>query len=213
MEHDTILSEIGRFVENLSREHKLFSESFYRGYPNSPNLARYEVSDIFQQNPYDRAFMGLVEDYLEALIFVNLENTFVDKSIELLFRVKQLESVVNKIVLKHQLDTIHQGSVVIQKCLNDLLGARLIVDTDLSYDDILSYIETLHWAWRPYYRKDGDYRALHLYVKNNNRFFPWELQIWRKCDEIKNEKSHAEHVAKRRYIEWNEQYETLKKGG
>lgn len=47
----------------------------------------------------------------------------------------------------------------------------------------------------------GDYQAIHIYFQNgNNKYFPWELQIWRKKDEQTNIESHAKH--KQAYTKW-----------
>lgn len=54
---------------------------------------------------------------------------------------------------------------------------------------------------RMYLRKNGGYVGLHLYFKNkNNRFFPWELQVWSIDQAELNEQSHKEHKQKRHYI-------------
>ncbi len=53
----------------------------------------------------------------------------------------------------------------------------------------------------------GEYKAIHLYFKEDNFSFPWELQIWNKCDESANILSHAKY--KQQYVEW----EKKNKGG
>ena len=54
---------------------------------------------------------------------------------------------------------------------------------------------------RMYMRNEDDYVGLHIYFKNgNNKFFPWELQIWSVNNLKSNEISHKNHKEKRKYI-------------
>ena len=55
------------------------------------------------------------------------------------------------------------------------------------------------------YRKE--YKATHIYFKENNFTFQWELQIWNECDEINNIRSHEKY--KQDYVIW----ENKNKGG
>ena len=213
MEDGKLLQEIKGMISYFAEQQRIFSEEFYQYHDDAPNLSRYEIRHIFNEQSYDKAFIRLIENYLKELSFINIEYDFGSDKIELSFRVKQLESVINKIVLKHQLDRVNQGAVSVQKCLNDLLGARLVIETKLTYEALRQEVLSLPCIWRPYYRCDGEYEALHVYVKNNNKYFPWELQIWRKCDQVKNERSHAEHVAKRKYISWDDRYKELRERG
>lgn len=51
----------------------------------------------------------------------------------------------------------------------------------------------------------GEYRATHLYFRDGNYTFPWELQIWGSCDEKSNLISHKKY--KQEYITWEKEDE------
>ena len=53
-----------------------------------------------------------------------------------------------------------------------------------------------------------DYKAVHLYFKENNQSFPWELQIWNMCDMDSNFSSHKKY--KQEYTAWEKE---SKEGG
>lgn len=56
-------------------------------------------------------------------------------------------------------------------------------------------------------KKEGNYKAIHVYFNKDNYAFPWELQIWNKQDEENNLESHKKY--KQDYIKW----ESENKGG
>ena len=123
------------------------------------------------------------------------------------YRVKQSESIREKII--YYLGPEHEGGKVsINKSLNDLLGFRIFVENlEIIYTNLCKDNEVKNIINRMYMRNKGGYVGLHIYFKNNNnKFFPWELQIW--CvDNIKsNEQSHKEHKQKRHYISIPQNY-------
>lgn len=85
----------------------------------------------------------------------------------------------------------------------------MFLDTRATFDDIRSLIEL---SYKGKYRcidsSKGDYKAVHIYFKESNQAFPWELQIWNKCDVERNFASHKEY--KQAYTIWEEEN---KKGG
>lgn len=52
-----------------------------------------------------------------------------------------------------------------------------------------------------------NYKATHIYFKQDNYNFQWELQIWNKKDEFSNINSHEKY--KQNYVRW----ENENKGG
>lgn len=121
-------------------------------------------------------------------------------------RAKTHNSINQKLVLYNSSD--HQnGNVPIIKCLNDLLGFRLIIDDNFSFLDIQNYIETRYsniegYKLRCIDSSKNSYRATHIYfsVKGSNYYFPCELQVWRKSDEVNNIFSHK--IYKQEYTNW-----------
>lgn len=53
-----------------------------------------------------------------------------------------------------------------------------------------------------------EYNAIHIYFKENNYTFPWELQIWLKEHETKNLNSHK--MYKQDYTKWEFIYRNTK---
>ena len=48
-----------------------------------------------------------------------------------------------------------------------------------------------------------EYRATHIYFKQDNYNFQWELQVWNKNNELNNIKSHNKY--KQDYVKWEEE--------
>lgn len=115
-------------------------------------------------------------------------------------RVKQKYSALNK--LQKYITAKENGEVAISKCLNDLLGFRCIVNSDNKYMNIfdeLTDILTNDKQVRVVKSFHGDYNAIHIYIQESNYTFPWELQLWKECDETKNETSHLTY--KQEYVD------------
>lgn len=113
-------------------------------------------------------------------------------------RVKAQNSIEFKIdnyVTNHE-----AGKIPLKKCMNDLLGIRIIIDDIFSYDDIKKYMETYFPQYKCIDSSKLSYIATHVYFENGNKFFPWELQIWMKKDEENNFSSHKEY--KQDYTKW-----------
>lgn len=91
------------------------------------------------------------------------------------------------------------------------MGFRIILESNLSYDELLEKIENSNLLkvqlFRQYVRKDENYHAIHIYLKSSsNIYLPWEVQIWKKEDEQVNESEHKNHKSKRKYINWIDMY-------
>lgn len=113
-------------------------------------------------------------------------------------RIKGQNSIEYKIenyVLNHE-----NGNVPINKCLNDLFGIRVIIAEDISHKDIQNYITDRYPALKCIDSSKGDYIATHVYFKDDNFSFPWELQIWKSSDKDKNLSSHKQY--KQEYTKW-----------
>lgn len=107
---------------------------------------------------------------------------------------------------------VHEfGKVPLNKCLNDLLGFRILVIDLESVYATLKHDDRVTSITKMYLRTDGGYSGIHLYFKNgNNKFFPWELQIWDIEQSSSNEISHREHKQKRKYIYLPQNYHEAK---
>ncbi|UXV35111.1 hypothetical protein MUA90_00765 [Staphylococcus sp. IVB6181] len=51
------------------------------------------------------------------------------------------------------------------------------------------------------YNDKNGYKAVHIYLRGeNNKCFPWEIQIWNSKDEESNRESHSKY--KQDYLKW-----------
>ena len=97
----------------------------------------------------------------------------------------------------------------INKCINDLFGVRIILEESVTFEEVQAFMEK---NYREKYRcidsSKLDYKAVHLYFRENNYTFPWELQIWNRCDVENNFASHKKY--KQEYTIWERE---SKEGG
>ncbi|MDT2861307.1 hypothetical protein [Lactococcus lactis] len=208
--------EIERLINEIGEFHTYFSRTYYES-AKKYNLKTTQVRDVSSGENGIKFMLDLmlyIRKAGETLIPIPIN--YDSKRVEFRLRVKQPESAINKIY--HYKLTHEDGKIPLQKCLNDLVGFRIIIDSSFSYDDIKEYIEQSPRIKVPlmkiYVRKDYDeegklsYIGVHAYFKSgNNSFFPWELQIWKGVDEQSNEFSHTQYKAKREYISWADSYE------
>ncbi len=206
------IEELVRLINIIGDYHKAFSESFYKNRENI-NLKKITVKKALKETSYNGTFMDLVDEYIKEVTHAVLVNVLeTNKSTAILrCRGKNRESVLNKLYYyRHEKS---DSNIPIQKCLNDIYGFRLIIETELGYEKILEKIEKSKVLkvklFRAYVRKKKDekYQAIHIYFKSsNNIYFPWELQVWKKEDKEVNENEHKTHKSKRKYINWIDTY-------
>lgn len=121
---------------------------------------------------------------------------------EITSRVKNHNSIEEKID-DYCRKRVQRGEVSVNKCLNDLFGIRIIIDCESLDDDDLTSMTDSFGNALTLEDKDvparGDippYIAKHIYFKQSNEDYRWELQIWRTADQENNHESHRKH----RYI-------------
>jgi|GEM_PF-438440 len=175
------------------------------------NLKRKLITDISQVIDdrgvfiLDNSFYSLIKNYvykLEKLVIdIDFEYTYSDLDFRL--RVKQNESIVNKLKY-YRVGKEDKGRYPLNKCLNDLLGFRIIIDDfdhDCVYFDALCESIKSEYKIRKRNSSKNNYKATHIYFYGeSNTYFPWELQIWNSNDEAQNEHSHRIH--KQEYTKW-----------
>lgn len=151
----------------------------------------------------------VVEMKEDAILYIWLYRQFIVRmipfiTIELVdagfnrFRVKESMSITTKLKKKLYDSRVNCGRVEIIKVLNDLLGARIIIDSDIEYDEIVAQLKKrFPFLLIKNSSKDG-YFGVHIYTKAAKGSFQWEIQIWEKCDEVNNIESHEKY--KREYL-------------
>ena len=93
--------------------------------------------------------------------------------------------------------------------MNDLFGVRIILEFPLTFGQIYAFVEeTYQGRYRCIDSSKNDYKAVHLYFRENNQSFPWELQIRNKDDVESNFASHKKY--KQEYTTWEKE---SKEGG
>jgi len=126
------------------------------------------------------------------------------------WRVKDYASLIYK---AHQKNAETNGEFPINKCINDLLGFRIV---DINYSQNIEKVkEHLEYLKRNKHRirhinssKNG-YKGYHVYFNGlNNCCFPLELQIWDSKDERRNLELHKEY--KQNYLEWLKTYNNFR---
>lgn len=182
---------------------------FYLGKPL--NLSSTYIKLISLQNPvfYREAYLA-ISKYKELLNDVTIRFDLIQQKYKKCFhidkRIKNINSIYSKID-RYNNEKKEKGEIQINKCLNDLFGFRItmnylsfkkmkmiIEESILPFKDRLKFIDSI---------KDG-YRAYHVYIKNGNYLFQWELQFWLKRDSKKNLASHHKH--KQSYVVWEQSF-------
>lgn len=210
-----------RQVKRISELHSSFSRDFYSEVSSNYNLKKMSIDDAFDGNLYSLDFLDYLDRYVTKINFFTSLDTAVEELGETSFadfrtRVKQKDSVLNKLLYYRSTKESENGPLPIQKCLNDLFGLRFIIP-EFDYEDpcMLRAFRALsndHVIWRSYYRNKEKYHGYHVYFRSDsNKFLPWELQLWSNKDADANEEAHKEHKSKRAYISWPEEYKKSEK--
>lgn len=189
-------------VEIIKRINKLHSDFSKSLEPSLNYNLKKTIDKVANETGVKPGFQRLIDLYKTEL------NQFIIKILPLQveysgirYRIKQSESIREKI--KYYLGPQHEnGKVPINKSLNDFLGFRILVDNVVLICNNLKQDKSIeNIIDRMYMRNEDDYVGLHIYFKNgNNKFFPWELQIWSVNNFKSNEISHKNHKEKRKYI-------------
>lgn len=144
-------------------------------------------------------YRSLVNDEIINIMF-NL-NQIKYKNSSVTSRVKAQNSIEFKLenyVINHE-----SGRVPLKKCMNDLLGIRIIIDGEFTFEDVKQYMNTNFEKYKCIDSSKDAYIATHIYFENDNYSFPWELQIWMKGNEKNNFSSHKEY--KQDYTKWEKE--------
>ncbi|MEW4368645.1 hypothetical protein [Paenibacillus kandeliae] len=207
-------AQIQQLIKELCLLHQESSKSFFESTScASVNFKKKQVRDIINDTTgtIETSFLKLIDEYHENLgdLIVDMEQEYDYSCFDFRSRIKQKESILNKLIY-YRYGKDEQGKSALLKCLNDMLGCRIIVNEfDHEGTDCYSILNDIGIDYKIDGRnasKGNDYRASHIYFYGQNIYFPWELQIWLPKDSQKNEQSHKEHKSKRAYISWPDDY-------
>lgn len=146
-------------------------------------------------------YRSLVNDEMINIMY-NLNTMSYDKS-SVTSRVKAQNSIVYK--LENYCSYHESGKIPLKKCVNDLLGIRIVINEEFVYRDIKDYMEENFPQYKCIDSSKLSYKATHIYFEKGNFFFPWELQVWMAKDEKSNFASHKEY--KQEYTKWERENE------
>ena len=120
------------------------------------------ISSVVANNSIDSDFQELVNSYKKELNSIvggisDIQNKFVG----IRYRIKQAESISEKL-LYYMTDVHEFGKVPLNKCLNDLLGFRILVIDLESVYGTLKHDDRVTSITKMYLRTDGGYSGIHL---------------------------------------------------
>ena len=115
--------------------------------------------------------------------------------------VKNRNSIEYKI--KNYIENHENGKITINKCLNDLFGIRIICKDQIDFSQINHLVKEKYDKLKCIDSSKIEYKATHIYFKQSNFEFQWELQIWNEDDEINNIRSHEKY--KQDYVRWEKE--------
>ena len=116
-------------------------------------------------------------------------------------RVKNRNSIEYKI--KNYIENHENGKITINKCLNDLFGIRIICKDQIDFSQINHLVKEKYDKLKCIDSSKIEYKATHIYFKQSNFEFQWELQLWNEDDEINNIRSHEKY--KQDYVIWEKE--------
>lgn len=168
----------------------------------SINTKKILVKDIYKDSEVLNAILNYRTFMNEQNLYLSLKIQELNLVSTVNTRVKAKNSIefkINNYILKHNL-----GEIPISKCFNDLYGIRIILKENLSCEDIINFISQKYPSLKCINSsKPEGYIAVHVYFKNSNQTFQWELQIWNEANEKINMESHEKY--KQDYTKWEKE--------
>ncbi|MBU5292083.1 hypothetical protein KQI14_10250 [Staphylococcus capitis] len=215
MSYDDELNFLKKIISVIYERMTNYADTFVELRNNKINFKKKCVCDFLDdKNTYiDSELLDNVVVFKEI---VKKENRIllIDEELELEIdkRIKNERSIYNKL-LKYQAKN-GKGKYPIIKCLNDLLGYRFTLQSDIDLNNVYNILneyvyENFNGKIKIVDASKNDYKAIHLYFKIDNFCFPCELQIWLNKDHKNNKKLHK--IYKQDYLNWEEYESELEK--
>lgn len=202
-----MIEELERLIDFIQIEYIEFNKKWKESnYYSKINLRNNLVCDLLD----NELILETVFNYREFINESNIQlimdfKQFNTENSKVNIRTKTKNSIEYKI--KNYIENHENGEIPIDKCLNDLFGIRIIMNKRLTYNQIIEFVRTKYKNLKCIDSSKKEYKATHIYFKQDNFNFQWELQIWNKEDENNNINSHEKY--KQDYVKW----ERENKGG
>lgn len=194
-----MLNELKMLIDKIITEHRKISELW-------KNHKDYLKINLKKSMVYEINKLGFMDSIINYVSFLNTnliefqlglnEDNFKKSKINV--RIKARNSILYK--YDNYLKNHEDGKSPINKCFNDLFGIRIIFKEDISHSKIKEYLDNNYPNLKCIEALRKNYIATHIYFSYDNFTFPWELQIWSKCNEINNLESHRKY--KQDYVKW-----------
>lgn len=200
------MNTIKRLIIDISDIQKEFYDDLKKEITPKINYRSKRIDHLYKDTQLSNKFINYYKIYIKRISDLSdsyiIEN-LTDEYCQLRLRVRDKETRSLKEKISRHMQSKTEGKIAIQKCINDLLGFRIITDSDYrnnnEFKNICKELKKNKIIYNFYTRSDGDYKAIHLYFKNkSNMYLPWELQIWNKNHVRDNKKSHKIH--KKNYL-------------
>ena len=193
--------QIQTFLETFNVFEKNWFDYLAKNNVSPINLKRVRVKELaisttsgLELRNYIYLYRRIVARSNPSAISKILEMNNINRS-----RIKETLSISKKIdnYIRHEQDS---GTYLyVTKCLNDIMGARIIIDLIPDFDALKTEIsQEFPMLKVTNASKPTGYKAVHVYTNPLKGHLPWELQIWQACDEQNNIQLHSEY--KRDYI-------------
>mgnify|MGYP001851981925 CR=1 FL=1 len=198
-----MLEELEKLIEFIQTEYLHFNKKWQNSnYYTKINLKDNLVIDLSE----NEEILNAVFNYRE---FINENNIkllmafkqFSTENAKVNIRTKAKNSIEYKI--KNYIENHENGKIPINKCLNDLFGIRIICAEKMGYAQITELIKYKFKNLKCIDSSKQDYKATHIYFRQGNFNFQWELQVWNREDEMNNINSHEKY--KQDYIKWEKE--------
>lgn len=207
MESNQTILQIVELAKHINVLHADFSIQWLSETATPYNLKSKQINDVFSEDeelkPEFIQYIDAYCDFLFDVLTLDEQYNALLQNYPIRTRIKEPNSRIPKLY-HYKLNKSEGGKVNLKKCLNDLFGFRVFVEhfehsetTEKHLTDLMADVKGI----KIHNSSKGDYQATHIYFQNgNNKFFPWELQIWCTKDEKTNIISHAKH--KQAYTKW-----------
>lgn len=198
-----MLKELEKVINFIQTEYIAFNKKWQKSdYYTKINLKKNQVCDLLENEEMLNTILNYREFINENNIQLSLNfKQFNNEKVKVNIRAKNKNSIEYKI--KNYIENHEDGKLPINKCLNDLFGIRIICAEEITNKQITEFIQNKFKDLKCLDSSKGEYKATHIYFKQDNFNFEWELQVWNKIDEISNINSHEKY--KQDYVKWEKE--------
>lgn len=198
-----MLEELEKLIQFIQTEYIQFNKKWQNSiYYTKINLKNNLIVDLAE----NEEILNAVFNYREFINENNIQllmdfKQFNTENAKVNIRTKAKNSIEYKI--KNYIENHENGKVPVNKCLNDLFGIRIICTERIEKEQISKLTKLKFKNLKCIDSSKQDYKATHIYFKQDNFNFQWELQVWNREDEINNINSHEKY--KQDYIKWEKE--------